>query len=104
MNGNDMWQREHWKEHSANFTSVKTKQFGSKSYTVSKNELQSERRQVDKQYFKTFRRTYKNFNSKDFFKIAGPKENIDTIIERHSRESEVERQATVGKVMGNTDN
>lgn len=42
--------------------------------------------QVDKQYFKTFRRTYKNFSSKDFFKIAGPKENIDTIIERHSRE------------------
>lgn len=32
------------------------------------------------------------------------KENIDTIIERHSRESEVERQATIGKVMGNTDN
>lgn len=54
---------------------------------------------MDKQYFKTFRRTYKNFSSKDFFKIAGPKENIDTIIERHSRESEVERQATIGKVM-----
>lgn len=71
---------------------------------VSKKELQPERRQVDKQYFKAFRRIYKNFELKDFFKIASPKENIDRLIERHSRESEMERQATVGNLMGNIDN
>lgn len=59
---------------------------------------------MNKQYFKPFRRTYKNFDSKDFFKTASPKENIATIIERHSRESEVERQAIDVKVMSNMDN
>lgn len=59
---------------------------------------------MDKQYFKAFRRIYKNFESKDFFKSASPKENTDRMIERHSRESEMEKQATVGKLMGNIDN